>query len=268
TAPEGVTGAPLILGLHGGGMEGGDKGRRLGASSGFSELAEREGFVAAYPSSYAGNWDDGRDAPFVPPEGISDLDFIEAVIDDIDTRVGIDRDRVYVTGASNGGFMTNHLACQRTELFAAFANVIGGMPTDYVCEPQALAPMLLMPGTADPLVPYEGGAVAGEDEESGQRGSLIPQTENQAFWRDANNCTGDPVVTSRPDTATEDGSTVREERWTACDGDSEVLSLIVEGGGHTWPGGTQYAPVALIGTVNRDIVAQDEIWAFFQRHSR
>jgi len=264
-APEGLSEpAPLVLVFHGGGPGGRRKGRRMGKTSGFAELAEANGFIAVFPSSFSGNWDDGRLGSDAIPEGVDDLAFVDALIADVAARVPVDPTRIYSTGVSNGGFFTNRLACERTPVFAAFANVIGGMPVDFSCQPTATAPMLLMPGTEDPLVPYQGGDIADDP----KRGALIPQEDNQAFWVAQNGCTGEPVVTQLENRDPNDGSTLRSESWTECTDDSEMLSIIAEGGGHGWPGGSQYLPKKIIGRVNQDVDAEAEIWTFFQRHSR
>ena len=91
-------------------------------------------------------------------------------------------------------------------------------------------------------------------------------------WRESNGCVGEPVITQLPDLNTQDSSTVKLIHYEDCEcyltaaGDehsAEVLYYMIEGGGHTWPGGTL---PALFGPTNRDINASAEIWNFFSRH--
>ena len=91
-------------------------------------------------------------------------------------------------------------------------------------------------------------------------------------WRESNGSVGEPVVTQLPDLNTQDSSTVTliryedGERYLTAAGDersAEVLYYMIEGGGHTWPGGGM---PALFGPTNRDINASAEIWNFFSRH--
>ncbi|PZR06957.1 MAG: hypothetical protein DI536_29245 [Archangium gephyra] len=54
------------------------------------------------------------------------------------------------------------------------------------------------------------------------------------------------------------------EAWTNCDGGAEVEKCVIDGGGHTWPGGE---PIALFGKTTQDISASDHMWDFFSRHT-
>jgi polyhydroxybutyrate depolymerase len=60
---------------------------------------------------------------------------------------------------------------------------------------------------------------------------------------------------------------IRKEYNNGVDG-TEVILYVVDGGGHTWPGGLQYLPKSLIGKTCRDIDANEIIWSFFKEHSR
>ena len=83
--------APVVVALHGGGSSGRFKGRRFGALTGLAELAEFERFVAVFPSSLGGNWNDVRDfAPGMVPEGLDDVGFLLAVLDDVQQRADVD----------------------------------------------------------------------------------------------------------------------------------------------------------------------------------
>ena len=70
-----------------------------------------------------------------------------------------DPKRIYVTGLSNGGAMTMTMICARADLFAAAASVIFNLTDDMAtaCHPAKPVPMLMINGTADPLIPYQGG---------------------------------------------------------------------------------------------------------------
>jgi polyhydroxybutyrate depolymerase len=63
--------------------------------------------------------------------------------------------------------------------------------------------------------------------------------------------------------ATHDGTGVRVSRGTACARGAPVVLYTVTGGGHTWPGGGQYLPSALIGATSRQFDASQVIWRFF-----
>lgn len=250
-------GAPVIVGLHGGGTQSARKGRRFGAFSGWDELVDREGWVGVYPSSLDGNWYDGREGV---PGGEDELGFLDAVLDDVALRADIDPERVFVTGASNGGFMTQKLLCERAQRYRAGYSVIAtmaqGLPE--TCAPGRPVSVAFALGTDDPLVPYEGGVVA-ED-----RGECVSADEALGFWRAHNACSEQATVEDLPDIDPDDGSTVRVSAWSCAQG-TEVRLVRQEGAGHTWPGGPQYLPVSTIGTTNRDMSASEDAFAFFTR---
>jgi len=55
--------------------------------------------------------------------------------------------------------------------------------------------------------------------------------------------------------------------WSCGRDGTEVTLYRVAGGGHTWPGGPQFAPPRLIGRVTRDF-GTDAIWTFFKNHAK
>src|SRR3970040_1470534 len=100
--------AGLVFVLHGGG----GTGRNMERMTRFSELADREGFIAVYPDAVERNWNDGRDAPNIraQQENVDDVGFIGALIALLTREFGIDPRRVHSTGISNGAFMSQRLA--------------------------------------------------------------------------------------------------------------------------------------------------------------
>lgn len=121
SAPD--DGAPLVLVLHGG--EG--NAQKVARQTGFNRVAERHGFVVAYPQS-RDHWNDGR---ATTREFGDDVGFMRALIGSLASAQHIDTRRVYATGASNGGMMTLRLACEATDVIAAFAPVAASFPVPY-----------------------------------------------------------------------------------------------------------------------------------------
>lgn len=95
-----------------------------------------DSFHQAFPFERAS----GDEAILVYPDGIGatwdletlvsnrDVDFVVALVDEIATRVKIDRTRVFATGYSSGGFLSNVIACQKSGLLRAIASSAGGAP--------------------------------------------------------------------------------------------------------------------------------------------
>jgi len=92
--------------------------------------------------------------------------------------------------------------------------------------------------------------------------------ETILFWTRHNGCNPRPKVEKLPDAADDDTTAARFTYAAAADGrgraDAEVILVKIEGGGHTWPG--RDARVRFLGPATHDVIANDLIWAFFQRH--
>jgi polyhydroxybutyrate depolymerase len=185
--------------------------------------------------------------PLPSEAGQNDRLFFEALLSYLPEVISIDPDRIYATGMSNGGTMTYRLGCDMAGTFAAIAPVAGGHLNHQLCEPESPISVLVIHGTDDQVIPYEG---QGRDQPS-----VHVWLE---AWAEHNLCDSVPVE-SHP------YQSVRAETWTHCDGGVEVVLYTLEGGGHTWPG----APQGLsVGTSFPYMSATDVIWEFFASHPR
>lgn len=250
--PEGraTAGAPVLLAFHGGGGWSDHKGKRMHHLSGMDVVADRAGFVAVYPSAQNGDWTDDP----------ADVAYVDAVLDDVLARTGGDPHRVYAVGFSNGGFFAQKLACTRADRFAAVASVAAALPADSACAPSRPTPVMLVAGIDDPVVPYAGGPILRN------RGASLGVDATVEVWRAANGCTDAAPLRVAWADRTDDGTTVEETRW--CTGPSEVRVLAIGGGGHTWPGGPQFAPRAFVGRVSEEFDASASIWTWLAGHGR
>ncbi|MCD4686001.1 MAG: dienelactone hydrolase family protein [Anaerolineae bacterium] len=253
---------PLVLVLHGGGGTADDMEKLT--RSGFHALADRDGFIVAYPQGIDEHWNDGRPLEDrATQDDIDDVGFIAALIEHLAAEYPLDRTRVYATGISNGGFMSFRLACDLADQIAAVAPVTANLSTDLAarCAPSRPIPVLIVNGTEDPLVRWEGGAIKVLRK---TRGDVLSVDETVRAWIALNDCNYTPEITHLPDIDPDDDTRVRRERYVPCAEGTVVELIVVEGGGHTWPGGYQYFPWWLIGHTSRDIDANEVIWAFFQ----
>jgi polyhydroxybutyrate depolymerase len=245
---------PLVLVFHGGGVG----ARSMAAHTGFTRVAEREGFAVAYPEGLDHRWNDGRGY------GAShdDVAFVRALLDSVGRQATIDSTRVYATGISNGAMFAYRLACELPGVLAAIAPVAGAVPAALAerCASARPAAVVAFQGTADPLLPYGGGGRG----PSG-RGEVLSAEQSAELWARVNGCAGAPAA-EPPIDSVRDGTWVRPERWSGCRESGDVLLYTIEGGGHTWPGGP---PVGQrVGRVSRELDATGTIWSFFAAHPR
>ncbi|MFC2082489.1 alpha/beta hydrolase family esterase [Candidatus Bipolaricaulota bacterium] len=273
--PAVVTGpAPLVFLLHGGG---GSASKTWGQEHGRSwkSLADEYGFVLMLPEGFsdpgsgdAHHWNDCRtdlDSAVIATTE-DDVGFIVHLISAVSDSASIDPDRVYATGASNGGMMTFRLAMEVGEYFAAAAAIIANLPDPSECSaPTSPIPMLIMNGTDDPLIPYDGGCVANT---LCQRGRVMSTADTVAFWVDANQAASEPTVEKLRNRTWFDGSTVTVYSFDGGSSGADVIYYHIKGGGHTVPGFEAISRVVRLasGSKNRDIDGPSEIWTFFQQH--
>jgi polyhydroxybutyrate depolymerase len=260
--------APLVFVLHGKTQRGADMITRTA----WPQVAKREGLAVVFPDGLNHAWADARTkaGPELrgPPAGTDDVAFIAKLVEKLVADGTADAKRVYVTGVSNGGAMVMTLVCARADLFVAGASVIMNLTDEgaVTCHPSRPLPMLIMNGTADPLIPYEGGRGSSYFAADG----FWSTEKTVAFWRQLNGCEADDAsVTDLPDRAPADQSTAT--RITSrCPPGHDVVLYRVNDGGHRMPG---FAPDArfpkvatgLLGPQNGDIDGAETIWAFFSQ---
>ncbi len=262
---------PLVLALHGRGGNG--ESMVLVTRKGFDRLADKNGFFVVYPDGIELNWNDGRMDEEANDrahrENIDDVGFLSSLIDSLVKDYNIDPKRVYVTGISNGAIMSYRLACEIPQKIAAIAPVDGNIPIMLLneCSPSMPVSVLAINNVNDPLVPYEGGDIISAFHRV-KLGKVLSVDESIGFWVERNQCSAEPVVTEEEDRDPKDGTRITRKEYTNSPDGTEVILYMVDGGGHTWPGGFQYLPAWIIGKTSRDIDANEVIWSFFSRHSR
>jgi polyhydroxybutyrate depolymerase len=261
---DGTKAMPLVICLHGGGGTG-EQMEKL-TLGGFNTLADRDGFFVVYPDGIDNRWNDHRDEAFAQSD---DVGFISELIRTFIQNYGVDSKRVYVTGISNGAQMSMCLAREISGQLAAVAPVAYSMSEKSAALPVATEPVsvLVMTGTQDPLVLWEGGEVP---DLGGERliGPMISVRDTIDKLVAYNRCDPTPAVTWLPDKDPQDGTRVRVEAYGGGDEGTEILLYAIIGGGHTWPGGLHTADEGIAGKTCLDIDANEVIWDFFQRHSR
>ena len=259
--------APLVVSLHGHR----DKEKALAEREALSGIAwdalgraaGREGFIVAYPHAWLGQWNlfDGlKNATLEDGRKADDAGFIFAMVSYLVAEGLADPERVYLTGFSDGAIMSYRLLCTAGMPFAAAAPGAGSMFEGHrdSCAAEAPVPIMVIAGTFDAVLPYDGWIFPTGRELS------IPETLEH--FRRLNGCTGQEGAL-RYDRDGWDDSRVLEMRWTGCTVEGAVKLLKVKGGGHNWP---SYEPLPSewrkwAGAHNRDIESAEEIWKFVRR---
>jgi polyhydroxybutyrate depolymerase len=252
--------APIVLALHGYG----GAGRSMNLLTGFDKLADEAGFIVVYPDGVDRAWNDGRGT--IKRQDVDDVGFISALIDRLSHTYNIDRARVYATGMSNGGMMSARLGCELSDKIAAIATVAGNLNVDISgnCARGRPISMLIMHGTSDPIVPYEGGSIRSFGGR-GEGGSVLSVQAAAKVWAGRDMCPASsaPERTELQDSNPSDGTGVTREVYGKCGQKTEVVVYTIVGGGHTWPSGLQYLPALVIGKTTRQIDGSRIIWDFF-----
>jgi polyhydroxybutyrate depolymerase len=240
--------APLVVVVHGGF----GSSEQAEESYGWDAVADREGFVVAYPDGLGRAWNVGGGCCGRPGRtGTDDVAFVTALVAALDAEVSLDPRRVYATGISNGGMLAYRLACD-SDVFAAIGPVaatrLGG------CNDPAPVSVIHIHGLADHAVPYDGRPGEGVAHIDGP-----PVADVVADWRRVDRC-DPPVAATR---------TVVTTETAHCPLGREVELVTIAGAGHQWPGGQPHSGAERLGLVDppsRALDATEVVWEFFRDH--
>jgi polyhydroxybutyrate depolymerase len=209
-----------------------------------------------YPDAVKGEW--------MP----DDVEFVDSVIDEVFAREKVDRERLFVTGASRGGLLTLVMAAKSKHTIRAAGTVITthlqGLADEFpIKRPIDFA---MIAGTADPLMPYAGGwGSFGKPKTTGDaKARSMSVDDTIGLLLKANDISGKPKGTSLGDKDPGDGCTNEVRTWTHAKTNRRVMLVKVEGGGHVVPGGGQYLPKDLIGPACKDFDHAEVMWDFFK----
>jgi polyhydroxybutyrate depolymerase len=242
---------PLVLNFHGHGSN----SQHQAFYSNFSSLANQQDFIVVYPQGTIGpdketGWATG---PARDPQ-VNDVLFVSDILNKLQSTLCINPSRIYATGFSNGGGMTDVLACKMAGRIAAFAPVSGSYPpVPAGCNPMRPVPILEFHGTADQVVPYNGSVAK----------DYPPVMQWLQEWVTRDGCTINPVVTHPV-------ANVTEEQW-GCQGNATIIHYQLAGWPHAWPhiephlirlGHNPSRHVLVMASLD----ATSIIWTFFEEH--
>ncbi len=255
---------PVVLNWHGLGSD----GLQQALLTNYEAVAEAEGFIVAHPTG-GGSAADGSNlqagwelAQFDDP-GRDDVALAETLIDRLVAEHCADPARVYSTGMSNGGFFTSRLVCELSDRIAA-AVAVAGVTHPEGCSPDRAVPLMAFHGTADGIVPFDGGesqlAGAGAPPELVDFFDQVMPDELAEFAADYG-CEPDPEVV-------EISNEVTAFDYQGCRNDVPVRFIEIDGGGHTWPGAFLGAFMTdALGPTTTDVSATADGWLFMSRFS-
>lgn len=228
---------PIVFSFHG--STPGDMSAAVlqrGVTDG-NDHAQDNGYIIVYPQGLNRNGNQGWDTTPLSP----DIDFVDAILAELDDEFGLDEDRIYSGGISNGGAFSYTLACVRGDVFAAIGPVAAALPAE--CPLMEQVPAIVFHGTDDTFVEFDRGATSAE------------------AWSMRNQCSGNTEEVFQNGDST-------CEAWIDCNATADVEFCTIDGGGHTWPG----SPFADIfetfgaGATTMDLDATDRMWRFFEAH--
>jgi polyhydroxybutyrate depolymerase len=245
---------PLVLNLHG--FLSNPWEQEL--LSGMKARSEARNFILVFPQGSGEgldplSWNGPVCCPPSTDKGVDDVAFFRLLLDRLGETLCIDPRRIYATGMSNGGFMTHRLGCELSDRIAAIAPV-AGQATAVPCAPRRPVPVMHFHGTKDQLVPYNGGKPLNFVN------LTFPRVNDTiAGWVARNGCSGKArTLLTRPDSRCE----IYED---GCRDGASVTLCTVEGGGHSWPGGSQ-ALGWILGYTSPHLIATDLMIDFFFAH--
>lgn len=225
TSYDGKTPLPVVIAFS---FFGGSPDQLVGYSD-LDEASEAKGALLVVPEGIDDSWNAGRCCGEAWERGIDDVAFTAALLDEVAARYCIREDRVIVTGMSNGALMAHRVGCELADRIHGIAPVAGPLHVAS-CAPARPISVVQIHGTADDQMPYEGGPgappvpVPGDLEFS----SIAASMER---WREALAC--DPTTT-----VSHTAGSARCEIFSGCAAGVRLELCTIEGGGHTWPGGT------------------------------
>jgi polyhydroxybutyrate depolymerase len=276
-----ATPASVVLLLHGG-TQSMDKLFRpnAGGSQAWRAVADTAGFLLVVPNGTdletnrpegsRRHWNDCRPEADIAEAGpgADDVGFLAALLDHMRRQFAVDTDRLYVTGASNGGMMSYRLARTLDERLAAAAVFIANQPANGSCpDPERAVPLLIANGTADPLTPYGGGALARSD-----RGTVRSTQATVDYWAARHGIRPNPsAVDSLPDRTSADDSRIIRYRYGASSPKAPLVLYKMQGAGHAMPSIAHPLPRTvewILGRQNHDVEGAALAWRFLRRWTR
>jgi len=253
---------PVVFNFHGGF----GNGEQQCETSKMYNVSDKYGFIVVCPDGTPSNggrsiskkllyWNDGQLNTPSQINEVNDVHFVEAMIDYLDSNFNINTNKIYSTGLSNGAIFSFRLACELSDKITAIAPVAGSICNmSETCNPSRSVPVIMFNGEEDTNVPYEGGLGSGFADYV-----FPPVSTSINFWINKNNLSSVVRDTGKI------GKSAKYEIYGNND-QAQVILWTLEDGGHNWPGGNSILGGMLLGNINEDIFASEEMWKFFDKY--
>ena len=271
--PQAAAGKPMpvVINFHGGGAN----AKIQKSYSRMDAAADRDGYIAVYPNGTGGiggrllTWNAGTCCGSAASSNADDVGFTLALLDDLASRIALDRARIYATGLSNGSMMAYRLASEASDSIAAVAGVAGAMTLPGFA-PSMPVPVMHIHSVDDQRALYGGGL-----------GPAFPFTNTRVLhqpveamlgqWLKHDACPAQPRMTElvKGNPGAQDSThTATRYDYAPCRNGVEIVLWKLTGAGHVWPGGLQDYLTLILGAGTTVIDANTEMWRFFQRFRR
>lgn len=213
------TKVPLLLNFHGYGMT----ALEQMMYSETNKLAEEHGFIVAYPQGKNNDWNVGFGMDY---DAGNDVEFVQTLLQNIIEHYPVDSTKIYAIGISRGGFFVQRLATELPDKFSGFVSI--GAPLPLEVHQRMNDPLqskaLFVHGTADQIVDI-----------TGKNGAYFSLDKTLELWKGSQ---GKLTATLIQHYKTNDEHINVAIHYY--DDNATLASLIIEQGGHTWPGANPF----------------------------
>ena len=270
-----AAGNPVVLLLHGGTQSMRKVLGRNTTTQRWLTLAEREGFLLVVPNginvrkndAYGDfqTWNDLRPGTDGRRSRADDVAFLVTLVKLVTQKYDSDRNRVFVTGVSNGGMMAMRLLVEEPHYFSGAAVFSASLPLEEIPDAPASTPIMMMNGTDDPLVPWEGGIVSSGADPVRSINATV------AYWARINRAkeelTKSKIIPNHD--PTDPCQIIETSYYMSADQPPVILFYRVQGGGHSVPAmrPPQYPPAIQkrLGYQCQALNGIDLAWGFMQK---
>jgi len=244
---------PLVITFHGSG----NTGAGMEAKMDLDQIADKEGFITAYPDGISGK-NHGWNAIFGKASGdlgaqmndVDDVGFTRSLIDLLHNSYHTDPLRVYVCGHSAGAYMAYRAAIDLADRIAAAGVCNGslgirladGKPSlDGIPKPVAPISLIHICGKKDDMVKFEGTRTP--------RVVTLSVPDCVQHFVKANGC-------RTPGKEVRGAHGVTRTLYSGGIAGTEVELVTLENGGHSWY------------LAQSGLSASQEVWDFFSKHPK